>query len=134
MPNKNLITLAEYRLEKARQCAVTAKNILFDGDYNASVDRSCFAIFHGMRAAMILDGLDPREGSAVTAKFRERYVLTGIFEERFSRIISKVFDLRTACDYDDFFVVSRQQAEQQEKNACVFLDKVEHYIAGRKAC
>lgn len=70
MPGEDQIALVRYRLEKARQCAATAKNIPFDGDYNASVDRSCFAIFHGMRAVLVLNGLDLREGSAVTACLR----------------------------------------------------------------
>lgn len=70
VPGEDQIALVRYRLEKARQCAATAKNIPFDGDYNASVDRSCFAIFHGMRAVLVLNGLDLREGSAVTACLR----------------------------------------------------------------
>ncbi len=128
MPSENQIELARYRMGKARQCAATARNILFDGDYEASVGRSCFAIFHGMRAALILDGLDFREGPAVTENFREHYVTTGVFDESSSQIVRKVFDLCTACNYDDSFTVSRQEAEQQEVNACAFLGKVEHYI------
>ena len=131
MPNENQIALSKHRLEKARQCAATAKNILFDGDYNASIDRSCFALFHGMRAVLILDGLDLREGSAVTEKFKELYLTTGVLNERFSLLIRDLFALRVACDYDDFFAVSRQEAEQQEKNACIFLDRVERYIEER---
>ena len=128
MSSENQMELARHRLGKARQCAATARNILFDGDYEASVGRSCFAIFHGMRAVLILDGLDFREGPAVTENFREHYVTTGVFDESSSQIVRKVFDLCTACNYDDSFTVSRQEAEQQEVNACAFLGKVEHYI------
>lgn len=123
--------LAQRRLGKARQCAATARNILYDGDYEASVDRSCFAIFHGMRAVLILDGFDFKEGPAVTEKFREHYVTTGAFDEGASQIIKKVFALRSNCDYDDSFAVSRQEAEQQEKSAYAFLEAVEQYI-GKK--
>ncbi len=80
---------------------------------------------------MILDGLDFREGPAVTEKFREHYVSTGVFDESSSQIVRKVFELRTACDYDDSFAVSRQEAEQQEVNACAFLEAAEHYIERR---
>ena len=131
MPRKSQMELARYRLGKARQCAATARNILFDGDYEASVDRSCFAIFHGMRAVLILDGFDFREGPAVTEKFREQYVTTGVFDAGSSQMIKKVFDLRSTCDYDDSFVVSRREAEQQEKNAHAFLEVVEQYIGKR---
>lgn len=129
--SENQMELARHRLGKARQCAATARNILFDGDYEASIDRSCFAIFHGMRAVLILDGLDFKEGPAVTENFTEHYVTTGVFDESSSQIIRKVFDLRAACDYDDSFAVSRQEAEQQEVNACAFLEAAEHYIEKR---
>ena len=131
MPSENQIELARYRMGKARQCAATARNILFDGDYEASVGRSCFAIFHGMRAVLILDGLDFKEGPAVTENFTEHYVTTGLFDESSSQIVRKVFDLCTACNYDDPFTVSRQEAEQQEVNACAFLEAAEHYIEKR---
>ena len=131
MPEKSQMELAQRRLGKARQCAATARNILYDGDYEASVDRSCFAIFHGMRAVLILDGFDFKEGPAVTEKFREHYVTTGAFDEGASQIIKKVFALRSNCDYDDSFAVSRQEAEQQEKSAYAFLEAVEQYI-GKK--
>ena len=123
--------LARYRLGKARQCAATARNILYDGDYEASVDRSYFAFFHGMRAVMALDGLEEKEESSLTKKFMDRYVQTGIFDKHFSETIKAAFELNSACIYKDFLAVSKQEAEQQEVNACAFLEKVEQYIGKR---
>ncbi len=74
---------------------------------------------------------DFKEGPAVTENIREHYAATGVFDESSSQIVRKVFDLRTACDYDDSFAVSRQEAEQQEVNACAFLEATEHYIEKR---
>ena len=104
VPSENQMELARHRLGKARQCAATARNILFDGDYEASVDRSYFAFFHGMRAVMALDGLEEKEESSLTKKFVARYVQTGIL------------------------TVPRREAEQQEQSACAFLEAVEQYI------
>lgn len=131
MPSENQIELARYRLGKARQCVATAKNILFDGDYEASVDRSYFAFFHRMRAVMALDGLEEKEESSLTKKFMDRYVQTGIFDKHFSETIKAAFEINFACIYEDFLTVSRQEAEQQEVNACAFLKAVEHYIEKR---
>ena len=131
MPEKSQMELARYRLGKARQCAATARIILFDGDYEASVDRSYFAFFHGMRAVMALDSLEEKEESSLTQKFMDRYVQTGIFDKHFSETIKAAFELNSACVYEDFLAVSRQEAEQQEVNACAFLEKVEQYIGKR---
>lgn len=122
--------LARYRLGKALQCAAAARNILYDGDYEASVDRSYFAFFHGMRAVMALDGLEEKEESSLAEKFMDRYVQTGIFDKHFSETIKAAFELNSACIYEDFLAVSRQEAEQQEKSACAFLEAVEQYIKG----
>ena len=46
---------------------------------------------------------DFKEGPAVTENIREHYAATGVFDESSSQIVRKVFDLRTACDYDDSF-------------------------------
>ncbi len=119
---------AKYRLEKARQCAISAKNNIFDGDYEASVNRSYYAIFHTIRAVMVLDGIELREDSAAIAKFHELYISTGKFDAEFSKIIQEAFDRNTVCKYEDFYVTTKHQAEQQRKDACAFLEAVEHYI------
>ena len=128
VPSENQMELAWHRLGKARQCAATARNILFDGDYEASVDRSYFAFFHGMRAVMALDGLEVKEESSLTKKFVARYVQTGIFDKHFSETIKAAFELNFVCIYEDFLTVPRREAEQQEQSACAFLEAVEQYI------
>lgn len=128
VPSENQMELAWHRLGKARQCAATARNILFDGDYEASVDRSYFAFFHGMRAVMALDGLEEKEESSLTKKFVARYVQTGIFDKHFSETIKAAFELNFVCIYEDFLTVPRREAEQQEQSACAFLEAVEQYI------
>lgn len=128
MQNENRIMLARYRLKKAQQCANTARNILFDGDYETSIDCSCRAYFHGMRAVMALDGLAPKEDLSLSERFIDRYIRTGIFEERFSTTLKEAFELNSACVYEDFFMATKQAAEQQMEGASAFLKAAEHYI------
>ena len=86
-------------------------------------------------ALLALDSLDFKKHSAVIAKFRELYVKTGEFDVKFSRMVGEAFDLRTDCDYEDFYVVSKQEVEEQLKNATAFLEEMEHYIEKRiKSC
>ena len=82
-----------------------------------------------------MDCLDFKKHSAVIAKFRELYVKTGEFDVKFSRMVGEAFDLRTDCDYEDFYVVSKQEVEEQLENATAFLEEMEHYIEKRmKSC
>lgn len=101
---------------------------MLDGDYAASANRSYYAIFHGIRAVLALDSLDFKKHSVVIAKFRERYIKSGVFDISFSRIIGEAFDLGGECDYEDFYLVTKQEVEEQIQNASVFLKAVEEYM------
>lgn len=120
--------LARYRMEKARQCLVTANSNLVDGDYCASVNRSYYAVFHAMRAVLALDAFDSKKHSGIIAEFRRRYVKTEVFPVELSDILSQLFQVRNNSDYVDFYVISKADAEQQAKYSETFLIAVESYL------
>lgn len=106
---------------------------MLDGDYATSANRSYYAIFHAIRAVLALDGLDFKKHSAVIGKFRELYIKPGYFDIRFSRIIGEAFDLRGDCDYEDFYVVTKQEVEDQIDHADDFISEVEKFIKAKVA-
>ena len=66
--------------------------------------------------------------SGIISEFRRRYIKTEIFEIKMSEIISLLFDARTESDYDDFYIVSKSEAEQQVENAEIFLRTIDEYL------
>ncbi|MBE6639889.1 MAG: HEPN domain-containing protein [Ruminococcaceae bacterium] len=128
MFDEQIVSLCQYRMNKALQCLKTSQRDILGEDYASSANRSYYAIFHGIRAVMALDELDFKKHSAVIAKFRELYIKTGVFDLSFSRTIGEAFDLRADCDYEDFYLVTKQEVVDQLKNAEVFLDAVQKYL------
>ena len=120
--------MAQFRLEKAKKDLAAAKAIAEQGFYDVSANRSYYAIFHAARAVLALTGQDFRKHSGVIAYFRKEYVKTGIFETRLSDIIQDAFEIRTDCDYEDFYVVAKEDVEQQIQNAEYFVSKIEEYL------
>ena len=57
-----------------------------------------------------------------------RYLKTEILAKELSKTISDLFDIRTDCDYDDFFVVSRDEILIQEERAEAFLNAIREYL------
>ena len=51
-----------------------------------------------------------------------------MFPKEFSDIISDAFDIRSSSDYEDFFVVSKDDIVRQTENAKTFLTSVVAYI------
>lgn len=62
-----------------------------------------------MRAVLAFDEIDMKKHSGVMSEFRRRYIKTGIFPENISDMISQAFDIRADCDYDDFYIVSKEE-------------------------
>ena len=120
--------LAEYRLEQAEICMNSARVLTETGDYKGAANRSYYAVFHCMRSILALDGQDFAKHSGVSAYFRKEYIKTGIFDVEYSDIIKEAFDIRSDSDYDDFFVVSKSDVEEQIQNAKKFYEAVKAYV------
>lgn len=48
-----------------------------------------------------------------------------------SDIISEAFDIRSDSDYNDFFVISKKEVDEQISNAQYFYDSVEEYVVAK---
>ena len=66
--------------------------------------------------------------SGLISEFRRLYIKTGVFPVELSMIISELFDVRTDSDYDDFFVISKEDVATQIANAELFLEQVHKYL------
>lgn len=64
----------------------------------------------------IVESYQNKKHSGIIAKFREFYLKTDLFNKEFSDSISSLFRVRTASDYDDFYVVSKNDATAQYEN------------------
>ena len=123
-----MYAMSRFRLEKAKKDLAAAKATALQGFYDVSANRSYYAIFHAARAVLALTGQDFRKHSGVIAFFRKEYVKTGVFETILSDIIQDAFEIRTDCDYEDFYVATKEDVEQQIQNAEYFVTKVEEYL------
>ncbi len=81
-----------------------------------------------MRAVLAFDGIDRKKHSSLISEFRKLYIKTKIFDENMSDIITKLFYMRINSDYEDFYVVSKEEVEQQLKNAKYFVKEIEKYL------
>jgi len=124
----SLKELAGYRMERAKEMLSAAEDNLKIGQYKTSLNRSYYAIFHAMRAMNILKGFDSSKHSGVIAYFNKEYIKEGIMDKELSVIIKSSSFLREKSDYDDFFIVGRNETENQLASAKVFLEAVEKYL------
>lgn len=120
--------LAKYRLNRSKEDLKTAEDNYNEKSYRASVNRSYYAIFHALRSVTALDQFDSRKHSGIIAYINQNYVKTGVFDKSFSKMVDSAFRLREKADYDDFYIVSEEEAKIQLNKAKTIIDEVESYL------
>jgi len=120
--------LAGHRINMAHECLTAAKNNLASKDYKASANRSYYCIFNAMRSITALDGRDFKSHKALITHFRANYIKTGIFEKELSTTLRDLLQARTASDYDDFYIIGKEDVIQQIEKAEQFLNCIEKYV------
>ena len=120
--------LSRYRYERSSEELENAKAMLETGKYKLALNRSYYSIFHGMSAVNVLDEFDSSKHSGVIAHFNQYHVKTGDFSKEASKIIRTSSEMREHADYEDFFVASRQDAEEQVQKAQTFHEFITNYL------
>ena len=120
--------LVQYRLSSAKERLESARLLLDAGQYKDSIGRSYYAIFTAVRAVLARDQVDFSKHAGVIAYFQREYIKSAIFDIKYSKILQRAFQIRNNCDYDDFFIVSKEDATEQYKNAVDLVQAIETYI------
>lgn len=120
--------LSKYRFERSSEELENSKILLDAGKYKLALNRSYYSIFHGMRAVNVLDDFDSSKHSGVIAHFNQFHVKEGHFPKEASKIIRTASEMREHADYEDFFVASRQDAEEQYLKAKKFHALISEYL------
>ena len=128
MQDKMKLDLSRTRLALAKERIGFAKEICKLGDYKTVANRSYYAIFSAMRAVLALDGFDSKRHSGIVAEFRRRYLKTDKLPKELSLTIDSLIEIRQGSDYDDFYVISKEEVIEQLRCAELFITTVEAYL------
>ena len=127
----SIAELSKYRYERAIEELENAKVVFEAGSYKLALNRSYYAIFHAIRAVNVLDEFDSSKHSGVIAHFNQHHVKKGDFEKSASKIIQNSMEMREHADYEDFFVASKKDAEEQIERAEQFVGYVTIFLKGK---
>jgi uncharacterized protein (UPF0332 family) len=119
--------LALYRLESSKSDIRVAKKLLADNEYKSANNRAYYAIFHAINAIHALDGVAYRRHKDVIGNFNKKYIKTEIFPKDMGKRIAEAEEIRHASDYDDFYIASKDETEEQIALADELIELVEKY-------
>lgn len=89
------------------------------------------AVFYAIRAVYTIQGVDFKKHKTLLANFNKEFVATEIFPRDIGRKISALSLIREQSDYNDFYVASKSESQQQIEIAEEIIALVKEYL--RKA-
>ncbi len=116
-----------YRLDAAKENLKSAQILLEAGSYKSANNRAYYAIFDAVNAVHALNGNAYKRHKDVIGNFNKEYVKTEIFSRELGRKIAEAEEIRHASDYDDFFIATKSEAEEQIATANEFVQEAEKY-------
>ena len=122
------IDLSKYRIQEAQDSLRVAERCLSDGFYKDSINRSYYAAFYCIKAVLALGTVDFKRHKDVMAYFNKEYVAANIFPRELGRKLSTLKQLREKSDYDDFYIASKTQAEEQYETAKFVFEQINSYL------
>lgn len=121
-------SLANYRLERAKQDLSDAEYCYKGRRYLNANNRAYYAIFHAIRAVLALERVDFKRHKDVLAHFNQYYIKTEIFPKTISRKISEASKVREDSDYDDEYKPTDEETKTQLETAKELIELVEKYL------
>lgn len=124
----SMIELARYRLQVAKEDLETAIDNEKAGHLRAANNRAYYAIYHAITAVLSLESVAFKKHKDTLAYFNKTYVKEEIFPRALGHKIAVAEDVRHNSDYDDFYIVSKEETELQIQAAIELIKEVEIFL------
>lgn len=119
--------LVLYRIETAKEDLNSAKILRDANSYKGANNRAYYAVFHAINAIHALSGVAYKRHKDAIANFNKEYVKTNIFPREMGRKIAGIEEIRHASDYDDFYIATIEEVNEQIAIAEEFIQMIEQY-------
>lgn len=120
--------LAFHRLKTAKEDLKAARLNFESGQYRTTNNRAYYAVFRAISACLALEFKAYKQHAQTIGAFNKDFVHTGVFPKEISRKISRAQEVRHASDYDDFYIVSVEDAKEQLETAEEVVEMVGRYL------
>ena len=120
--------LCVYRVNQAEETVQSAKLSKENHFYKDAINRAYYAAFYAIKAVLAVEGVDFKRHKDVVAYFNQHYVATEVFSKESGRSLARLQRKREASDYDDFYIASVEEAQEQIEVAAKIAAEVKEYL------
>ena len=123
--------LTKLHLDKAHACFTEGEQLLEMNSVSAAANRFYYAVFHGIHALFVANGIQSKSHHGTNAQFHQHFVKTGIIEPKFGHFIAVMENMREKADYDVIYDVAREELEALKPLAYALLEQIEKLLSDK---
>lgn len=113
--------LVKYRLEKAEETLVEARDCSEMGHWTLAANRLYYAAYYASSALLIKNGIVAKSHEGVIGMIGQKFVVTEVLSKEEAKLLARLQNMRKTGDYDDFIEWHQEEVEP-------LFEKVEEYI------
>ena len=117
------------RLEKAEIAFADAEVLFNRGSFAGAINRYYYAVFFAVKALLATKKLDAAKHSGVISIFNREFVKGGQISKKASKTVTRLFNMRSEADYDDFAVFEKQHLLIVKDDVRSLIDEISAYLS-----
>jgi uncharacterized protein (UPF0332 family) len=114
-------------IDKSERNIKAAEKLIKDNELEIAVSRLYYAMFYCAEALLLSKNLSFSSHKAVIVNFGKEFVKTGIFDEKFHKVLQNAFEDRQEADYE-FVEFEKSEVEEYLNLAKEFLETAKKYL------
>lgn len=130
MDEKDFMALALIRLDRAKELYLEANELMKMDRYKSANNRAFYAIEKCIKALLATRQMDVETHNGAVSQFNLHFIHQGntVFANTDYQKIAKADRIRNASDYDDFYIVNKEETKELLEFVKEFLEKTESEI------
>lgn len=134
MDRKYFVTLAQVRMDRAKELYKEAVGLFEQESYKSANNRTFYAMEKSVKALLAMEQIEVLTHNGSLKQFNYHFIYNGdgTFTTEDYKRIANAEQIRNASDYDDFYIAGKEETKQLLENTKVIMDKIERYIKDKK--
>ncbi len=125
---KSRSQLIAYREEQAKSTALEAEFLLNNDMLRGSMNRIYYSMFYMLQALSLKYQFESSKHSQLLGWFNKIFIHTGKIDVKFSKIITKGYNLRTKGDYATIYDLDKEELVQMFEEMNEFIQEIERFL------
>lgn len=102
LDQKSIDSLANYRIERAKETLLEAETLIKNDFFNAAINRLYYACYYAVIALLVKNRIPAQTHTGVKQMLGLHFILTKKLSSKYGRFYNQLFNDRITGDYDDF--------------------------------